>query len=316
MFHTTGSFQSPTFRPIGMPLFGRRLKAEDLKAYENILTGFDELDHYGKLDTVAGYNRLSRRAQEYIAKLQLQIKPADLARFKEQGLYGFVEESSDMFFEMYTLQAIQKGLVNQGQIDQWQALYKECRQNKTPFFIFMREIRRSLTDDQVARFQKLTGLSESRSRTMLGLVGCKFALFQARDPQFDKMKYTRPRLWMEALELQKLMPAFSPERLKIMAQALLYTLLPDLPQDLFRQMSMKTVTQAVKAPVEYGDMMKYVFLKQMGRQELDYYHPEMTYNQRKCTVKPFEILLESVAIKNALAAKDTAASGESRLPRP
>jgi hypothetical protein len=62
-----------------------------------------------------------QRAQAQVDHLSKTVTGDDLSRFHEAGKLGLVEESSDMFFEMYTLKALYGGLIGKEQVKQWAA---------------------------------------------------------------------------------------------------------------------------------------------------------------------------------------------------
>ncbi len=61
------------------------------------------------------------RAKAQVEHLSKTVTGDDLNRFHEAGKLGLVEESSDMFFEMYTLKALYSGLISKAQVKKWAA---------------------------------------------------------------------------------------------------------------------------------------------------------------------------------------------------
>ncbi|WP_303675116.1 hypothetical protein [Vampirovibrio chlorellavorus] len=70
------------------------------------------------------------RAKAQVNHLSRTVSGEDLSRFNEAGKLGLVEESSDMFFEMYTLKAIYGGLITKAQVKQWAAALPKAIQGE------------------------------------------------------------------------------------------------------------------------------------------------------------------------------------------
>lgn len=301
MFHTTGLFQPP-FRPqpAGRVLrFGRVLEASVLQQYQDVFERMSGIRHYGAVDLQRSYGLLSTRARNYLGRLELKVTPEEIDRYKRSGKLGTVEESADMLFELYTLKAVAGKLIDSNQVAHWVSSVKEAQASKLPFFQFVTRLAEELPEAKVRAFQNSVGLPADRSRLLLALIGTKFTLFQAKTPGFDMLTYTRPRMFLEAKELVEAMPVSWLKKAELLLSSWMFSRMPSAKSSWFRNLTVRHVTDTLKLPVQYGDLMHYAFVKQLGRQELDYDRPDMEYTERKRTVKPFEVIYESAMLKDA-----------------
>ena len=288
----------------------------------DILDIMPELGKYGAADLEASFQAISRRNAKYYDRLLLSFLPPEqrkgrpgrlsmatrkaafaecmtlAAEYGKRGRMGILEESADMLFEQYSVVALRKKFITHDQVHAWAERLNELRDDGQPFFTMLHEISSELDPAKVRQFSEMTGIPEKRAQEMLGLMGIKFAQFQARDAAFDPLSDSRPRVVSEAKELVENLPR-GLGRYKILAQSILHANLPGLPPQALRKAALNLVNKRLGPSVDYDMLMQYVFIKQLGRQELDFENPELTYNQRKAILKLLETLLETHLLKDA-----------------
>jgi hypothetical protein len=207
------------------------------------------------------------RAQNQIHHLWEKVKGEDVKLFCDTGKLGLVEESSDMFFEMYTLKAIYSSLITPHQVKKWSATLpqapaygkpiteadfpdlingkafekarkaikaeiKETAEKKHPLAYghFRKMVNQGWVDPQ--------GGASDRALDLLALVGMKCALMTRKDPGYKLWGDNIKLLCGEAEELREEMhgdsPMDSPAKWLIAGLAKLYSL-PLMPAVLFQK---------------------------------------------------------------------------------
>lgn len=229
------------------------------------------------------------RAQNQIKHLHNNVTGGDLERFHNKELLGLVEESSDMFFEMFTLEALNKKLITKEQVEKWTkeliptvpegvgSEYEITRKNApdlingSRFEKALQTIREDIgkTADKnhsgsLERFRKMVneGWAEKQYRPdpaldILALIGMKFALMSRKDSNYSKDLWAENShlLYGEGEELREEMKGQgkndNPKKWLITALSHLYTH-PGLhlPNFLFR----KPILSIVQG--ELGDKFK------------------------------------------------------------
>lgn len=271
-----------------------------VRDYQEAFSALERLGtQSGKPTLEEAYGKLSNRYQRLIQQWLHEVSPQEVSRFSKTKKYGYLEESADVLFEFYTLQAIRRGLVRPESIENWASDFVPGKRGQKKFFTIFKELKNAIPPEDVQAFQALTGQSSDRARDMLALIWVKFALFRSQDENFNHMQQTRKRVMGEARELTEQLSKFSPARMQLMAKTWLAGRKAGYPQEYFRHSVMKFVQKRLGGNVQYDSLMQYVFIKQLGRQELDYEKPFFSYGERKKVLKPFELLHETILLKQA-----------------
>ncbi|WP_373532651.1 hypothetical protein [Vampirovibrio sp.] len=210
------------------------------------------------------------RAQNQINHLWNNVTGEDLKRFYEAEKLGLVEESSDMFFEMYTLKALYSGLITKQQVKKWSAMLPQAPADGKPiteeggvseltsgeaFEKARQAIKAEIKKTAEAkhpwaydRFRKMVNQGwvspdtkagePDRALDLLALVGMKCALMTRKDPGYRLWGDNIQLLCGEAEELREEMhgdsPMDSPAKWLIAGMAKLYGL-PLMPAGLFQK---------------------------------------------------------------------------------
>ena len=290
------------------PLRFGKLDESRLKSYKiaiQNLPDFGPNEAYGQTDFSKIYNKLKPRAQKHLEKLCKQVSPEEVAAMEKANVLGVIEESADMLFELDTLIALRKGLITAPKVDEWcknvMPGKSEAARSAKPFETVLKEIDKDIPNNKaVQQFEKAVGWQPQRAHEMLLLIATKFMLMRDRDPNYQLWKESKHLLWGEAKELMEPFPRFSPRKLQIAALALTYTYIPGLPANFFKSQLEGIVSNRLKTPIHSNDLIKNVYGKQLGRQEYDYYNPQLTTNkERKKDLKGIEVLNEAAVLKNA-----------------
>jgi hypothetical protein len=215
------------------------------------------------------------RAQKQIHHLWEKVTGEDLQKFHDAQKLGLVEESSDMFFEMYTLKALYSGLITKSQVKKWSATLpqapgdgkriteadfpdlingkafekarqaikaeiKETAEKKHPWAYehFRKMVNQGWVNPQAGH--------SDRALDLLALVGMKCALMTRKDPGYKLWGDNIQLLCAEAEELREEMhgesPMDSPIKWLIAGMAKLYSL-PLMPAGLFQKIIVHIVGQ-------------------------------------------------------------------------
>lgn len=280
--------------PEEAPAFFRKFNEE--------INQFSDLNKYGRIDFSQTYNnRLSSQAQDQFEKICKGIKAKELGVMRKHGVLGPLEESSDMFFELYTLKALRENIITPEKVDRWRKNILPAGQNRKElnFNDFLKRVGQEMNADKVAEFQKMVGWQPNKARTMLQLIAAKYILMRNRDPKYDIWQNTVHLLKDEAGELNETIPWYSPKRFQVWLLALAYTHLPFLPVEWFRTRLVTMVANHLQTPVQYEDLMENVYRKQFRRQEFDYLNPQFNSNtDRKRYLKGIEVVNEAFILKN------------------
>ncbi len=307
-----------------------------------LLTGLGKYDTAGSDNLEVGFAAMSPRARQYVDRMLASFLPEEDAKpyhkrplpktlheqafrhflehanaYDECKSLGVLEEASDMMYELYAMQALRQGIFTPDDIARWvpavqaqtdpvsgRAIPNPARK---PFFTVLGEITRTLSPAQVDAFQKITGMSEKRSRTMLGLILMKFALFKSRHPELNPLQDACKGIESEARELAEHLPPDLTRNQTPLGLAFEYigrpeqsqTELAHKPTDKMRDKLLDFINGHLKGAVSCDDMTQYIFIKHLGRQELDYDNPGLAYDVRKNMIKPYEMLLETYILRKA-----------------
>ncbi len=219
-----------------------------------------------------------------------------------QKVWEPVEEASDMFFELYTLHALRKNIINTDLVDAWRKKYlpPDSQRKVVPFRKFMNDMASEMSPEKIKAFQQTVSWNEQQARDILTLIAAKFVLMRNRDPKFDLWKESKPLLMGEAKELCDTFPWYSPRRLQIKVLAFLFTHFSFLPMEWFRTQVESVLASRLNTKLHYQDLMGCVYKKQMRRQEIDYRHPQFKTNfERKRYIKQLEIFDACLTWKKA-----------------
>lgn len=275
--------------------------------YTDEINEFPDLQKYGKIDLSDIYTkRLSSVSQDQFEQVCKGIAPYELRAMRQKAIQGKpvlgpIEESADMFFELYTLHALREKVITAEKVDRWRKVFlpEPGKRKELDFKQFLSQVGQEIPPDTVEAFQKMTGWDKEKSRTLLNLMAAKFILMRARDPKYDIWQKTVNLLKDEAGELNETIPWYSPKRLQVWFLAVVYTHVPSLPMEWFRTALVNIVSNQVKAPVQYKDLMENVYQKQFRRQEFDYLNPQFnSNNDRKRYLKGIELVNEAFILKN------------------
>jgi hypothetical protein len=233
-----------------------------------------------------------KRAQaqvDHLVKPKTGVAKQDLENFSKTEKLGLVEESSDMFFEMFTLEALNKNLITKEQVEQWTkeliptvpegvgSEYEVTKKNAPDLIDGSRfeKALQTIRDDigktadknhsgSLERFRNMVnkGWAEKQYREdpaldILALIGMKFALMSRKDSNYSKDLWAENShlLYGEGEELREEMKGQgkndNPKKWLITALSHLYTH-PGLhlPNFLFR----KPILSIVQG--ELGDKFK------------------------------------------------------------
>lgn len=205
----------------------------------------------------------------------------DLKGFYETGKLGLVEESSDMFFEMYTLKALYSHLVTKEQVKKWSAMLPKTLPEKGTrsrelleqgdIFNDARkaikeDIKKAVEKKHPWAFQRFKdSVNEGwadpagkngptdRALDLLSLIGMKCALMTKKDSGYSLVWDNIKLLSGEAEELREEMhgdsPLDCPAKWLIAGMAMLYSL-PLMPYTPFRSIITNIVGKELNRPPE------------------------------------------------------------------
>ena len=279
-------------------------------------------------------NKLSDRARQQVDHLKEVISADKLGEYRKKEKLGLVEESSDMFFELYTMRALHKGLITPEQVKKWEKQLpiqnpdEKGKPSGEAFRKFRAQIRqdivKSAKPSDLKAFQKMDGWNDEKAIDLLALIGLKCALMTKKNPNYNIFTDNRSLLNGEADELnEKIRDSAIHEKLWIKTLAEAYTYLDFLPASFFKSQVTHITEKNLKHnngkfPINYNDLMETVYSKQIGRQELDFSHPEIDERlqhdpqyrlnegrmkagnkDRKCILKPYELWQEAAILRNA-----------------
>lgn len=226
------------------------------------------------------------RAQRQISKLLHQVSAEDLSQFHQMGKLGLVEESSDMFFEMYTLKALYNGLITKDQVKAWadkvpvapedgQEVSLPDLLNGTRFQAHLQQIRKDIKEraekEHPWRFkhfcnsvdagwgQPQADSQKDRAMDLLALIGMKFALMTRKNPNYRLWGDNINLLWDEAKEFREEMhgdsPSDSPTKLLVAFMATLYSL-PLMPYKPFQFVITKLAARELNHQPDGSGLLK------------------------------------------------------------
>ena len=266
-------------------------------------------EKYGQVNVVEAFDRLPDSLKKEVSVLLRQVDPMqDLMRPHLARRLGPAEEGPDALYEYYILRALRAGLIKPVKVAEWAKELKAIRDEKSDISYrkMYLKIANAPSKAEVEAFRDITGhdLDIRRAKHMLGLINFKFAICESKKPtlllplKLSLWKETSRRLVGEARELIAPEPLRSWQRLKMMTLGMLYATMPGLmkPDRLERQVQ-RYVERKLGAEVSHQELLDLVYQKQKWRQAYDYHRPDLTTDQRKADLKPFETLIEAYFLK-------------------
>ncbi len=299
--------QQPTRTVRGSaPLRFGKLDASQLRPYQAVIQDMPDLKKYKELSLLRSYDKLPEAQQERFEAICNDMPPQEVEAMKKK--LGILEESSDMMFELFSWQALNKKLITkpaaQKLSDEHMPANTQAARDQKPFEQYISQIARlnqALTNKtKLNAFTKTMPLTPEKAKQLYMLMLAKYTLFLKRDPGLNIKKASKPLLKGEADELEELFPRFSLRRLEIKGLAIAYTYIPQLPAKLFCSLMQGLVSSILQTPVKSTDLLGLVSEKQALRQEFDYANPQYKSNEeRKTVLKGWEVLNEASCLKKA-----------------
>lgn len=272
-----------------------------LDAFQDMFEKYPEYNAYDRVNLEQAGAVISERARRHLDKVIDVVSPEEFGKYHDGGYLNLMEESADMVYEYYVLKAIQDGTITQGHVDEViRAIVQPAKSDGKPFFEVIDAIEDKLSERQVTGFATIAELPDSkRAKTFLALVLFKFAFFQMKGEYKDIAAQTLKNFNSEVDEVEVELAARKKPAALMLQFARHLNPSAGLAPDRFRKPAMAMVNRCFDKPLTHDHLMEYVFLKQLNRQELDYYNPGKPYRWRKYILKPFEALLEASILKSA-----------------
>lgn len=272
--------------------------------HQDVFASIPPLNKYTPIDWEQVKSLYTPERQAKVQTWEEAISPQTLQSFFASGKMGVMEECADILFEYYTLQALQRHILDKQLVVTLHddilvpVLSQSGRDTEVRFEDVLQQIDNRLGEARHRRFQKVTGLDAQAAHTLLSLAAFKFAIFHGRKPHQDMEGLTKAFVKSEADEFRDEIPSNVARRRQrlLPAYTQLFIRYPQLPSRLFRWLPQSILKQQLGQPVPLGCLLGYVLEKQWRRQEFDYYHPDMRYAHRKHVGKPSEALLEAYTL--------------------
>lgn len=341
-------FNMPDRRTAALPLFGANknaptqgLSATDLKICQATTErAHPELRKYGDVNVEQGYQALSQSEARLASRYIRHVSEAEYLSYASQGMLGPLEEVADLLYEMYAVHAIEQQIIDPRRVDR---LVREIRQpedRRMPFSALLAEAGREFSRAQVSQFQDMTQIRNTvRARDILALLEIKFALHQEMNPRFDMWADSRRNALDEVGEVAEHLAPDSPGH-KVLERLTRYyrdehqreqqtpggsvrhaDVMSHL--SLSRQSLEALLQQRLGPGLDYEQhIMQYAFLKQLGRQQLDYENPQIreirdASLKRKAIKrihKFFELRFEASLLKDAHLLTQSASARDENPP--
>lgn len=272
-----------------------------LGLYHGVFEGKDEFTRYGDYNPAFSESLYSDRERFYYdTKVTEMVPPEETQKYLEAHKLGIIEEAGDILFEYSVLTALKKDIITEELIDHvMETLVKpSCEGKKTFEFVpLLDEILTHIPDNKQNQFLDIIGnFNPQKAKHLLALGVFKFAVFKAKNPAYNPLEDTRHYLYSEVEELQE---HLEKNRLsgKHLSPFIRYADKHQLPLKMVALYPKLLVDNYFKKHFTARELLKYAFIKQMGRQEFNYLHPEMSYNERKSHYKFKEAILEASFLK-------------------
>jgi hypothetical protein len=310
----------PVARPIsngrkaGVVQFGL-LRPQELQSYQDVIGEFAEIKKYGT-DLHRNYLQLPETAKRQIEEMLSAIQANEIKNMNDKHQLGPIEESGDTCLELLANLALERKLFTMENVSTWKtqlldraSLPIDQSKGIAPFSFedfsaFKGQISNSFATKDIEWCTKLLGGNEKQARNFLGIIGAKFALFEAYEAGFDLRKSNKALLQGEAKELNEHLSVWSPDRLKIWFLAWSYTNLPPMLRfaspEYFMGQLVNSVSKQLQFPsLKLDDLLEPLQKKQFRRQELDFERHNLYPDKkdRKGLVKGFEIIGEAETLK-------------------
>lgn len=251
------------------------------------------------LDMDASYHHLSTRQQGEVDRWMGSISLEDIQRYQSQNRYGLLEECSDILYEYYILKAIQKNLLNQDNLTLQSQWVKQAIQSGMPFEEAFHKLQESISPDKVKAYQSLTHLDDPQAAAdLMTLTSFKFMLGMIRGKTKNIRRETQLHIIKEGAELAERIPGLHPYKALMRLQTTVVSAFPNINLPGFPAIPQRLVRESL-APhgPQHQDYLRFLHTKHRNRNELDYNSPGLGYIDRKKLLKPFEVLMETVFLK-------------------
>ncbi len=278
-------------------LFGDR---EDVKAFRDVFSR-KSLTKYGPPIAIEEkYDQLPPLMKRLVDNIleNNRVTQADVARYYAQGRMDLFEECGDIVFEYEMYEALARKVIGGRQIRSWIPELLALKEQGRPFEDIRDFVRGHISQVQYDKFHKLTGLKDPGLSEALFVISClKPAQFSMRGQDDVLIQDARERLKNEAAEM---VDALSHRPLLQKFMRFYLRLVPVLQPVLGKyvmSVPVRVVRWVTRLPaLEKEDLIRFIIIKQTGRQELDYIS-RLQYNERKQVLKPFEALAEADIIR-------------------
>jgi hypothetical protein len=168
-------YPSNTFRSASPGQVSLTFQHQFTAQSEDLIQGFqsspwgrpEASSQLGSMETLRGYapfllslqfQKLPPRQQKTFLNTLAPLTLKHVAQFDEKKLFGLLEESSDILFELNTYLAIQQGVLHPQAIQQLMSELNRLSQAHKPFPVLFASVASSLTPEQILKFQRLIGL--------------------------------------------------------------------------------------------------------------------------------------------------------------
>lgn len=270
-----------------------------LSHVSDTLTHLKMLPLCDPLDMDASYHHLSTRQQGEVDRWMGSISLEDIQRYQSQNRYGLLEECSDILYEYYILKAIQKNLLNQDNLTLQSQWVKQAIQSGMPFEEAFHKLQESISPDKVKAYQSLTHLDDPQAAAdLMTLTSFKFMLGMIRGKTKNIRRETQLHIIKEGAELAERIPGLHPYKALMRLQTTVVSAFPNINLPGFPAIPQRLVRESL-APhgPQHQDYLRFLHTKHRNRNELDYNSPGLGYIDRKKLLKPFEVLMETVFLK-------------------
>ncbi len=280
------------------------IPSERLASIQDTLTQIESLTDYD-VSMQESYEILSERGLGFFKKLLNDGADDALSQYQGEHKLGILEETADVLFEYYALQAIKMDIVSEGGMDRFNQVLADIETNDDdytpPFSIawqaMVETIKEKTSDEQIEKFMAISGIrSEKRALNLLGLIAFKFSILEEDEHILAK---TRQRVYSEAVELGEHQGRYGSRSPMLEIVTAVFSRFTQLPSQWLGKYLQRRAEKSLDIPVSHDDFLRYMFIKLLARQETHYEHQDTTYDERKRLYKPMEALLEASILHHA-----------------
>ncbi len=280
------------------------IQPERLAAIQKTLIQIESLTDYD-VSMQESYEMLSKRGLGFFKKLLNEGADDALAQYQGQHKLGILEETADILFEYYALQAIKMDIVSEGGMERYNKVLADFEPSvdgyTSPFSVawqaMVETIKEGSSDEQIEKFMAVSGIqSEKRALNLLGLIAFKFSILKEDDHILSK---TRKRVYSEAVELGEHQGRYGHRSPVLEIVAAVFSRFTKLPSKWLGKYLQRRAHKSLAIPISHDDFLQFMFIKQLARQETHFEHQDTTYDERKRLYKPMEALLEASILHHA-----------------